>query len=63
LDSAGQGHYAEKKKHKDKCKNKNATLRLKILKITRILDRNQNFEKQKSGIPKYQNCTYFFWNP
>jgi hypothetical protein len=25
LDSAGQGHYSEKK-HKDKCKNKNATL-------------------------------------
>jgi hypothetical protein len=36
---------------------------IKILKITRILVRNQNFEKQKSGIPKYQNRTYFFWNP
>jgi hypothetical protein len=23
-----------------------------------ILVRNQNFEKQKSGIPKYQNRTY-----
>jgi hypothetical protein len=43
LDSAG---YSEKY-HKDKCKNKNATLRQKILKITRILVHNQNFEKQK----------------
>jgi hypothetical protein len=36
---------------------------IKILKITGILVRKQNFEKQKSGIPKYQNRTYFFWNP
>jgi hypothetical protein len=54
----------QRKKLQDyKFKNKNATLRHKNIEKTHILVRNQNFEKQKSGIPKYRNRTYFFWNP
>jgi hypothetical protein len=59
LDSAGQGHYSVKNNIKITAKL-NATLRHKNIEITHILVCNQNFDNQKSGIPKYQNRTYFF---
>jgi hypothetical protein len=55
LDSARQGLYSGEKYTKIKTKTRIQFECIKILKNMHILVRNQNFEKQKSGIPKSPN--------